>query len=87
MSGLNYSHVYWNFPFQPGRYSYVRRANRAGYATLAEAERPFYPRARVDAIVVPHAGHAINLHRNADLAYRGILTWTDRVLAGRAPSE
>jgi pimeloyl-ACP methyl ester carboxylesterase len=49
-------------------------------ATLAAAERPFYPRAPVDAIVIPHAGHVINLHRNAALTYRSIITWIDRVL-------
>src|SRR5690348_11149671 len=28
--GLNYSHLYWDFPFEPDRYSYVRWADRAG---------------------------------------------------------
>jgi len=32
--GLNFSSVYWDFPLQPNRYSYVRWANRAGYATF-----------------------------------------------------
>ncbi|WP_329241480.1 alpha/beta hydrolase [Actinoallomurus sp. NBC_01490] len=49
-------------------------------ATLAAAEQPFYPRTHVDAVVIPRAGHAINLHRNAALAYRGIIAWIDRVL-------
>lgn len=56
-------------------------------ASLAAAERPFYPHARVDAVVIPHAGHAINLHRNAATAYRSIITWTKRVLAARASAE
>jgi pimeloyl-ACP methyl ester carboxylesterase len=56
-------------------------------ATLAAAERPFYPHARVDAVVIPDAGHAINLHRNAGTAYRDILAWTKRVLATRAPGK
>ncbi|MEW9534027.1 alpha/beta hydrolase [Microbispora sp. NPDC049125] len=55
-------------------------------ATLAAAERPFYPHARLDAVVIPHAGHAINLHRDAVLAYRGIIAWTQRTLAARSPS-
>ncbi|MDL4814007.1 alpha/beta fold hydrolase [Actinomadura opuntiae] len=55
-------------------------------ATLAAAEQPFYPHARVDAVVIPHAGHAINLHRNVGLAYHSIITWTDRALGTRAPS-
>ncbi|WP_433465578.1 alpha/beta fold hydrolase [Spirillospora sp. CA-128828] len=56
-------------------------------ATLAAAERPFYPHSRVDAVVIPHAGHAINLHRNAAMAYRSIITWTKRILATRASAE
>jgi len=47
-------------------------------ATLEAAERPFYPEARVDAVVVVGAGHAINLHRNAHAAYSGMVAWTDR---------
>lgn len=45
--GASYSKVYWDFPFQPQHYSYVRRATRAGFATLAidrlgtgESDRP-----------------------------------------------
>ncbi|GAA0411360.1 alpha/beta fold hydrolase [Microbispora corallina] len=56
-------------------------------ATLAAAERPFYPRSRVDALVIPRAGHAINLHRNADLAYRGVIAWTRHALGARTASE
>ncbi|HVH44921.1 MAG TPA: alpha/beta fold hydrolase, partial [Labilithrix sp.] len=29
------SHAYWDFPYQPERYSYVRDLTAAGYATLA----------------------------------------------------
>jgi pimeloyl-ACP methyl ester carboxylesterase len=32
--GATYSHLYWDFPFQPETYSYVRRAAEAGYAVL-----------------------------------------------------
>jgi pimeloyl-ACP methyl ester carboxylesterase len=56
-------------------------------ATLTAAEQPFYPHARVDAVVIPHAGHAINLHHNADLAYRSILAWTRCALSTRTPSN
>jgi pimeloyl-ACP methyl ester carboxylesterase len=55
-------------------------------ATLAAAEQPFYPNARVDAVVIPHAGHVLNLHRNADLAYRNIIAWTNRTLSTGTPS-
>jgi pimeloyl-ACP methyl ester carboxylesterase len=56
-------------------------------ATLAAAEQRFYPGTHVDAIVLPHAGHAINLHRNANVAYSGIIRWIRRVLATRASSR
>jgi pimeloyl-ACP methyl ester carboxylesterase len=46
-------------------------------ATLAAAEQPFYPETRVDAAVIPNAGHAINLHLNAPLAYISLIAWTD----------
>jgi alpha-beta hydrolase superfamily lysophospholipase len=52
-------------------------------ATLAAAEQPFYPRTHVDAVVIPGAGHAINLHLNAEGAYRAIIAWIDRVLGIR----
>jgi pimeloyl-ACP methyl ester carboxylesterase len=34
LHGATYSHVYWDFPFQPEFYSYVRWATAAGYAVL-----------------------------------------------------
>ena len=33
--GYSYSRYYWDFPYEPETYSYARRANAAGYATLA----------------------------------------------------
>jgi pimeloyl-ACP methyl ester carboxylesterase len=35
LHGATYSHLYWDFPFQPETYSYVRRATEAGYAVLS----------------------------------------------------
>src|SRR5258706_4124520 len=34
LHGATYSHLYWNWPFQPAFYSYVRFATEAGYAVL-----------------------------------------------------
>ncbi|GAB0107886.1 alpha/beta hydrolase [Nocardia sp. JMUB6875] len=34
MSGSNYNHVYWDFPYQPDTYNFREDMNRAGYATL-----------------------------------------------------
>jgi pimeloyl-ACP methyl ester carboxylesterase len=35
LHGATYSRLYWDFPFQPETYSYVRRATAAGYAVLS----------------------------------------------------
>ncbi len=32
--GATYGHVYWDFPYQPRTYSYVRALNAAGYSTF-----------------------------------------------------
>jgi len=32
--GGTYGHIYWDFPYDPETYSYVRAANAAGYSTL-----------------------------------------------------
>jgi len=32
--GAAYSHVYWDFPYKPGRYSFVQNMADAGYSTL-----------------------------------------------------
>lgn len=34
LHGATYSHLYWDWPYQPETYSYVRRATAAGYAVL-----------------------------------------------------
>jgi pimeloyl-ACP methyl ester carboxylesterase len=52
--------------------------NCSSAASLEAAEQPFYPETRLDAVVIPDAGHAINLHRNAARAYRSVIAWTNR---------
>nr|WP_240969019.1 alpha/beta hydrolase [Streptomyces sp. HNM0575] len=32
--GATYNHNYWDFPYQPGKYSFSKMLNRAGYATF-----------------------------------------------------
>lgn len=34
LHGSTYSHLYWDWPYQPEKYSYLRRATAAGYAVL-----------------------------------------------------
>jgi len=42
------------------------------------AEQPFCPGTRVDAVVIPDAGHAIDLYRSAQTAYCHVIEWLDR---------
>jgi pimeloyl-ACP methyl ester carboxylesterase len=35
LHGSTYSHLYWNWPYQPAIYSYTRSATAAGYAVLS----------------------------------------------------
>ena len=35
LSGGTYNSIYWDYPYRPERYSYVRHATAAGHATLA----------------------------------------------------
>jgi pimeloyl-ACP methyl ester carboxylesterase len=35
LHGSTYSHLYWDWPFEPATYSYMRRATAAGYAVLS----------------------------------------------------
>ena len=58
LSGAGYGEVYWDFPYQPETYSYVRSAVRAGYATfnlsrigIGASSKPFGILVNVDANV------------------------------------
>lgn len=62
LHGITYSHLYWDFPFQPETYSYVRRATAAGYAVLnldrigiGQSDRP--PAADVS---IPSNGYVVH---------------------------
>jgi pimeloyl-ACP methyl ester carboxylesterase len=63
--GAVYSHVYWDFPYQPEKYSYVRRANAAGYATL-----------NIDRIGIRNSSHppaaSVTLQSNAAVVHQAI---------------
>jgi pimeloyl-ACP methyl ester carboxylesterase len=62
-SGATYGHVYWDFPYRPEIYSYVRRAAAAGYAVV-----------NVDRIGVGRSDHppasAITLQVDAYVAHQ-----------------
>lgn len=62
--GLTYGASYWNFPLDPERYSYVRAATAAGFATLAidrlgEGASDYPPATDVTATTESYALHQI----------------------------
>lgn len=80
--GMTYGASYWNFPMDPARYSYVRAATAAGYATLAidrlgtgASGRP--PAAEVTATSEAFAVHqvvtALQTGRMGPAAYRKVV--------------
>jgi pimeloyl-ACP methyl ester carboxylesterase len=64
LHGATYSHLYWDWPFQPEIYSYLRRATASGYAVLdidrigiGRSDHP--PAAAVDIAANAHVVHQI----------------------------
>lgn len=64
LSGAGYGPAYWDFPFEPERYSYVQRALEQGYATLnlsrigiTPSDRP--PATEVDIDANAHVVHEV----------------------------
>jgi pimeloyl-ACP methyl ester carboxylesterase len=62
-SGSTYSHLYWDWPYQPETYSYMRRATAAGYAVL-----------NLDRIGIGRSGHppaaAVTIESNAYIVHQ-----------------
>lgn len=78
LSGGGYGPVYFDFPFQPDTYSYVRSAVRAGYATLnlsrigvGKSSRPLGSKVDVDA--------------NAYVVHQAITMLRDELVTGARP--
>lgn len=62
LHGATYGHLYWDWPFQPQTYSYVRRATAAGYAVLnldrigiGQSDRP-----ASDAVTIESNAHVVH---------------------------
>ena len=84
--GATYSSLYWDFPYQPERYSFVRHANAAGYATLnfdrlgnRESDRPF-------SLTVTPTAQAYVHHQLVEALRSGELgrAWSRVVLVGHS---
>jgi len=84
LHGATYSHLYWDFPFQPELYSYVRYATAAGYAVLS-----------IDRIGIGQSDHppadAVTIESNAYVVHQIVqeLRGGDRVVPsfGRIRAE
>lgn len=78
--GFTYSHLYWDWPFDPGRYSYVRKALAAGYATFA-----------VDRLGSGRSSHPpgaqLTLHTGADALHEVITQLRAGAIGGQAFSR
>lgn len=76
VSGLTYDHNYWDLPYQPRLYSYVRAAANAGYATfnidrigVGQSDRP-------PADLVTVASQAYTVHQVVQALRRGAVGGT-----------
>jgi pimeloyl-ACP methyl ester carboxylesterase len=84
--GATYSRVYWDFPYQPEKYSFVRHANAAGYATLnfdrlgnGESDRPLSLHVTPTAEAYAHH-QLVEALRSGELGH----AWSRVVLAGHS---
>lgn len=103
LSGGSYSRIYWDFPYRPQRYSYVRAATRRGYATLnldrigvGDSDRP--PGALVDVgagafvahqvVAALRAGEVAGVAFDKVMAVAHSLSWFIAIeLAAQYPGE
>jgi alpha-beta hydrolase superfamily lysophospholipase len=76
VSGFTYDHHYWDMPYQPTLYSYVRAALNAGYATfnidrigVGQSDRP--PAAQVTV-----ASQAYTIHQTVQALRQGAIAGT-----------
>ncbi|APA96843.1 alpha/beta fold hydrolase [Nocardia seriolae] len=62
MSGSNYNHVYWDFPYQQDTYNFRRAMNKAGYATLVADRLGNGASSRPPSLTLTATGTADALH-------------------------
>jgi len=62
-SGITYNHTYWDWPLEPGRYSYVQAATQAGYATFTYDRLSTGQSDHPDALSVTLSAEADVLHQ------------------------
>lgn len=74
LHGLNYSHLYWDFPLRRSQYSYTRWANKAGYATFNIDRIGIGNSSHPSSSTVTLESNAFTVHQVVN-ALRGGRTW------------
>jgi alpha-beta hydrolase superfamily lysophospholipase len=84
--GITYSSLYWDFPYQPERYSFVLHANAAGYATLNFDRLGSRGSDRPLSLLVTPAAQAYVHHQLVEALRSGELghAWSRVVLVGHS---
>lgn len=63
LHGGSYNSYYWDFPYQPEKYSYVRAANARGYATFSVDRIGYGQSTRPLSVLLTAGGHASTAHQ------------------------
>lgn len=63
LHGGSYNGYYWDFPYQPEKYSYVRAANARGYATFNVDRVGYGQSTRPLSLLLTAGGHAGTIHQ------------------------
>jgi pimeloyl-ACP methyl ester carboxylesterase len=63
LHGGSYNSAYWDFPYQPEKYSYVRAANFRGYATFNVDRIGYGQSSRPVSLLLTADGHAATIHQ------------------------
>ncbi|BCJ49691.1 alpha/beta hydrolase [Actinoplanes sp. NBRC 14428] len=71
--GITWGQYYWDFPYQPERYSYVRAANAAGFATLNLSRLGHGASAHPPSVQITHEANASSVHQVVQALRRGEL--------------
>jgi pimeloyl-ACP methyl ester carboxylesterase len=82
--GLTYGASYWNFPLDPSRYSYVRAATAAGFATLSIDRLGTGASSHPPAAEVTATSEAFALHQVVQRLRAGRLRFRTVVLVGHS---
>ncbi|MEA2272682.1 MAG: hypothetical protein QOI98_1390 [Solirubrobacteraceae bacterium] len=73
LHGATYNGIYWDFPYEPARYSYVRAMLAAGYATLDIDRLSFGSSSHPPSALMTMASSAHAVHQVIQAARRGTI--------------